>query len=163
MVLNIELLTRGCQVWVPTTMVNVIKMGIFGENSLLVGHSFLIFKAPYIDAASFGSYSKREYNLLQSERPFQSNHFNNWYGVLQVCFGEKTLVAREAQAWITHVDQYESSYDACFISDPEFGARVLGLIDLTFFELWNACHHAQSIADVSFTAIPLHHEQIDIL
>jgi hypothetical protein len=58
MVLNIELLLQGCQVEVPTTMANVIKM---------VAHSFLIFNVPYMDAANMSSYNKTELDLFRSE------------------------------------------------------------------------------------------------
>lgn len=185
MVLNIELSIRGCQVEVPTTMANAIKTGNFRANSLLVAHSFSIFNVPYIDAANMGSYNKTELDLLQSEGegipkemvkklaenkfkyPVSTHHlrhqFNNWYGVLQVCFSEQALVAKEARAWITHIDQYESSYDACFKADPDFGAKILGLIDLTFFQLCEACLRAKSIEDVDFTAIALHNKRFDIL
>jgi hypothetical protein len=69
----------------------------------------------------------------------------------------------EARAWITHIDLYESLYDACFKADPEFGARILGLIDLTFFQLCDTCARAQSIKDVDFTVIALHNKRFDIL
>jgi hypothetical protein len=128
-----------------------------------------------------GSYNKMELDLLQSEggdgipkemvkklaenkfkypkSTHQLHHqFNNWYGILQVCFSEQALVAKEARAWVTHIDQYESSYDACFKVDPDFGAKILGLIDLTFTQLCNACLRAQSINDVDFTAIALHNK-----
>jgi hypothetical protein len=185
MVLNIELSIRGCQVEVPTTMANAIKTGNFRANSLLVAHSFSIFNVPYIDAANMGSYNKTELDLLQSEGegipkemvkklaenkfkfPVVTHHlrhqFNNWYGVLQVCFGEQALVAKEARAWINHIDQHESSYDACFKADPDFGARILGLIDLTFFQLCETCLRAQSLDDVDFTAIALQNKRFDII
>jgi len=181
MVINIELSIRGCQVEVPTTMANAIRTGNFRANSLLVAHPFSIFNVPYIDAACMGSYNKTELDLLQSEGegipkemvkklaenkfkfPTSTHHlrhqFNNWYGVLQVCFGE----AKEARAWISHIDQFESSYDACFKSDVDFGAKVLGLIDLTFFQLCDACLRAQSIEDVEFSSIILSGKRLDIL
>jgi len=158
MVINIELSIRGCQV---ATMANAIRTGYFRANSLLVAHPFSIFNVPYIDAACMGSYNKTGLDLLQSEgegipkemaKKLAENKFKfptithhlrhqlkNWYGVLQVCFGEGAIIAKEARAWISHIDQYESSYDACFKSDVDFGAKVLGLIDLTFFQLCNAC------------------------
>ncbi len=89
--------------------------------------------------------------------------FNNWYGVLQVCFGEQALVAKEAWTWISHINQHESSYDACFKADPDFGARILELIDLTFFQLCEACLRAQLLDDVDFTAIAFHNQRFDIL
>jgi hypothetical protein len=185
MVLNIELSIRGCQVEVPTTMANAIKTGNFRANSLLVAHSFSIFNVPYIDAANMTSCNKTELDLLQSEGegipkemvkklaenkfkfPSSSHHlrhqFNNWYGVLQVCFGEQSLVAKESRAWITHIDQFESSYDACFKADSDFGAKILGLVDLTFFQLCDACLRANSIEDVDFTSIALNNKRFDIL
>jgi hypothetical protein len=185
MVLNIELSIRGCQVEVPTTMANAIKTGNFRAKSLLVAHSFSIFNVPYIDAANMGSYNKTELDLLQSEGegipkdmvkklaenkfkyPFCSHHlrhqFNNWYGVLQVCFGGQSIVSKEARAWITHIDQFESSYDACFKADVDFGARILGLVDLTFFQLCDTCLRAQAIEDVDFTSIALNNKRFDIL
>lgn len=185
MVINIELSIRGCQVEFPATMANAIRTGNFRANSLLVAHSFSIFNVPYIDAATMGAYNKTELDLLQSEGegipkemvkklaenkfkyPTVTHHlrhqFNNWYGVLQVCFGDKSLLAREARAWINHIDQHETSYDACFKSDPDFGARVLGLIDLTFFQLCENCLRAKTNDDVDFSSIALHSKRLDIL
>jgi hypothetical protein len=185
MVINIELSLRGCQVEVPTTMANAIKTGNFRSNSLMVAHPFSIFNVPYMDAASMSSYNKTELDLLQSEgegipkeivkklaenkfrSPDNTHHlrhqFNNWFGVLQVCFGEKSLVAREAKAWIVHIDRFELLYDASFKSDPEFGARILGLVDLTFFQLCDACLRAKTIDEVDFGQICLSAKRSDIL
>jgi hypothetical protein len=118
MVLNIKLSIRGCQVEVPTTMANAIKTGNFRANSLLVAHPFSIFNVPYIDAANMSSYNNTELDLLQSEGegipkeivkklaenkfkyPLCTHHlrhqFNNWYGVLQVCFRVNSIVSKEA-------------------------------------------------------------------
>jgi hypothetical protein len=185
MVLNIELSIRGCQVEVPTTMANAIKTGNFRANSLLVAHSFSIFNVPYIDVANMSSYNNTELDLLQSEGegilkeivkklvenkfkyPLCSHHlchqFNNWYGVLQVCFGEHSIIAKEARAWITYVDQFESSYNTSFKADSDFGAIFLGLVDLTFFQLCDSCLKGQSIEDVDFTSIDLNNKRFDIL
>jgi hypothetical protein len=91
------------------------------------------------------------------------HQFNNWFGVLQVCFGEKSLVAKEAKAWIVHLDRYELSYDASFKSDPDFGAHILGLVDLTFFQLCDACLHAKTIIEIDFGQICLSAKCSDIL
>jgi hypothetical protein len=91
------------------------------------------------------------------------HQFNNWYGVLQVCLCEQAIVSKEVRAWISHVDQHESSYDACFKADPEFGAKVLGLVDLTFFQLCENCLRAQTIDEVDFTIIALSGKRFDIL
>jgi hypothetical protein len=55
--------------------------------------------------------------------------------MLQICFGKDALLSKEARAWIDHIDKYESSYDARFKTVTDFGAKVLGLIDLTFFSV----------------------------
>jgi hypothetical protein len=185
MVLNIELSIRGCQVEVPTNMANAIKSGNFRANSLQVAHPFSIFNVPYMDAASMTSYNKTELDLLQSEGegipkdivkklaenkfryPDNSHHLrhqlNNWYGVLQVCFGEHSLVAKEIKSWIIHLDKYELYYDACFKTDIDFGARVLGLIDLTFFQLCDSCLRAKTIEEVDYSQISLASKRFDIL
>jgi hypothetical protein len=127
----------------------------------MVAHPFSIFNVPYMDAASMSSYNRTKLDLLQSEgegipkeivrklaenkfcTPDNTHHlrhwFNKWFGVLQVCFGDRSLVAKESKAWILHIDKHELSYDACFKSDPGFGARVLGLVDITFYQLCDAC------------------------
>ncbi len=185
MVLNIELSIRGCQVEVPAPMANAIKTENFRANSLLVARPFSIFNVPYIDASSFPSCNNTELDLLQSEgegipkemvRKLAENKFkhpdtthhsrhqlNNWYGLMQICFGDKSLLAKEAKAWIMHVDKHETSYDACFKSDQDFGAKLLGLIDLTFFQLCDSCLHASEIEEVDFSAIALHNKRFDIL
>jgi hypothetical protein len=72
-------------------------------------------------------------------------------------------VSKEARAWITHIYQFESSYDACFKADVDFGVRILGLVDLTFFQLCDTCLRAQAIEDVDFTSITLNNKRFDIL
>jgi len=74
-----------------------------------------------------GSYNMTELDLLQSEGdrlpkemvkklaetkfkfPTVMHHlchqFNNWYGVLQVCFSEAAIIAKEAREWINYIDQ----------------------------------------------------------
>jgi hypothetical protein len=185
MVLNIELSIRGCQVEVPTPMANAIKTGNFRANSLLVAHPFSIFNVPYIDASSLPSCNNTELDLLQFEgegipkemvrklaehkfkHPDTTHHlrhqFNNWYGLMRICFGDKSLLAKEATAWIPHVDKHETSYNACFKSDQDFGAKLLGLIDLTFFQLCDSCLCASEIEEVDYSAISLHNKQFDIL
>jgi hypothetical protein len=69
------------------------------------------------------------------------------------------LITKEARAWIDHVDQYELSYDAHFKTNADFGAKVLGLIDLTFFQCCDLCLKADSFADVDFAAISLEHDR----
>jgi hypothetical protein len=83
--------------------------------------------------------------------------------VLQVCFGVNSIVSKEARAWIVHFDQFESSYNASFKADPDFGAKVLGLVDLMFFQQCDSCLKAQSIKDVDFTSIALNNKRFDIL
>jgi hypothetical protein len=70
------------------------------------------------------------------------------------------LVAKEARAWITHINKYELSCAAGFKS---FGARILGLVDLTFIQLWDPCTCAKSIEDVDFSQICLNSNRSDIL
>jgi hypothetical protein len=185
MVLNIELSIRGCQVDVPTPMANAIKTGNFRANSLLVAHPFSIFDVPYIDAANLPSCNNKELDLLQTEgegipkemvkklaenkfkHPDSTYHlrhqFNNWYGILQICFGENSLLSKEARAWILHVDKHETSYNACFKSDSDFGAKLLGLIDLMFFQLCESCLRATEFKDVDYSQLALQNKRFDIL
>jgi hypothetical protein len=185
MVINIKLSLRSCQVEVPMMMANVIKTGFFRSNSLMVAHPFSTFNVPYMDATDISSYNRTKLYLLQSEGegipketvkklaknkfcyPYTTHHlrhqFNNWFGILQVFFDECSLVAKESKAWIVHIDKFELSYNACFKTDPEFSARVLGLVDLTFFQLCDACLHAKIIEDVDYGQICLSSKQSDIL
>jgi hypothetical protein len=161
MIINVLLSTMGCQVEVTTSMANVIKTGNFRANSLQVAHPFSIFNVPYIDAANISCLNQTELELLQtegedipkdivkklSENKFKSptsthlirHQFNNWYGVLQLCFGKKALIMIEAKEWIHHIDKFEPSYDNSFKSDKDFGAKILGLVDLTFFQFCDSC------------------------
>jgi hypothetical protein len=182
-VINLELALRKCQVEIPTSMANAIKTGNFRANSFLVAHSFSIFNVPYTDAASMTSANKTELDILEdghgipvamakklAENKFHAplsthllrHQFNNWFGILQICFGDKSLVAREAKTWIHHVDENEMAYDARFKGDAEFGAKLLGAIDLAFFNLCDSCFRALSIHDVDFGKICLSHLRDDI-
>jgi hypothetical protein len=78
------------------------------------------------------------------------HQFNNWLGILQICFGDKSLLAREAKCWIVHSDENELAYNARFKGDPEFGAKLLGAIDLAFFNLCDSCFRATTIHEVEF-------------
>jgi hypothetical protein len=91
------------------------------------------------------------------------HQFNNWYGVLQICFGDQSLLSKEAKAWILHVDKHEMSYDACLKSDQDFRAKLLGLINLTFFQLCDSCLRASKIEEVDYSQISLQNKRFNIL
>ena len=170
-VINLELALQKCQVEVPTSMANAIKTGNFRANSFMVAHSFSIFNVPFTDAANMTSCNKTELDILEdghgiplaiakklAENKFHApvsttllrHQFNNWLGILQICFGDKSLVAKEEKSWIVHLDENELAYNARFKGDPEFGTKLLGAIDLAFFNLCDACFRASSIIDVDF-------------
>jgi hypothetical protein len=73
------------------------------------------------------------------------------------------LAAKEAKAWIVHIDKHELSYDACFKFDPDFGSRVLGLVDLMFFQLYNAYVREKIIDNINISQICLNLKRSDIL
>jgi hypothetical protein len=60
------------------------------------------------------------------------------------------------------VDKFELSYDARFKTDTEFGAKVLGLIDLTFFQFCDSCLKADSLEEVDFGSIALDNDHYNI-
>jgi hypothetical protein len=82
--------------------------------------------------------------------------------MLQICFGKNALVTKEARARIDHIDQFELSYDARFKTDTNFGAKVLGLIDLTFFQFCDSCLKAASFDDVDISLISLENDRYGI-
>ena len=148
----------------------------FRTNSFMVAHSFSIFNVPYTDAAHMTSCKKTELDILDegagvpmamakklAENKFHFPHstyllrhqLNNWFGVIQICFGDKSLLAREAKAWVVHVDENELSYNARFKSDKDFGAKLLGAIDLAFFRVCDDCFRAATILDVDYSKICL--------
>jgi hypothetical protein len=182
MVINLELAFK-CQVDIPTSMANAIRTGNFRANSFMVAHSFSIFNVPYVDAATMSSFNKTELDILDdgnriplaiakklAENKFHTppsthllrHQLNNWYGILQICFGDKLLVAREAKTWILHVDDNESAYNARFKGDNEFGAKLLKAIDLAFFYLCDSCFRASSVVDVDFGKKCLSNLQDDV-
>jgi hypothetical protein len=168
----------------PTSMANAIKTGNFRANSFMVAHSFSIFNVPYMDAANMTLANKTELDILEdghgkplaiakklAENKFHApltthllcHQFNNWYAILQICFGDKSLVDEEARAWIHHIDDHELAYNARFKGDPEFGAKLLGAIDLAFFNLCDECFQATSIENVDFGKNCLSHLRDDIV
>jgi hypothetical protein len=171
---------KGCQVEVPMMMANAVKQGNFRANSQMVAHPFSVFNLPYIKAANMANYNKSELEVLLTkgesilkelakklteskakcpDSTHQLRHqLNNWYGMLQVCFGKEALITKEARAWVEHVDKFELLYDARFKTVSEFGAKVLGLIDLTFFQFCDSCLKAETFEDVDFAAICLDHD-----
>jgi len=185
MVLNVMLSTMGCQVEITASMANAIRTGNFRANSLLVAHSFSIFNVPYLDAAHMTNFNQTELDLLQSEgegipkdmvkklseNKFKTpttthllrHQFNNWYGLFQIIFGAKALTTLEIREWIDHIDKHETSYDAGFKGDKDFGSKILGLVDLTFFQFCESCLRASSPEDVSFSQILLENKRQEIL
>jgi hypothetical protein len=185
MILNVLLSTMGCQVEITTSMANTIKMGNFRANSLQIAHPFSIFNAPYIDAAQMSCFNQTELDLLQSEgegipkeivkklsenkfkAPKNTHHlrhqFNNWYGILQICLGPQSLLSLETKEWITHIDKHEASYDTCFKSDPDFGANILGLVDLTFYQFCDSCLKSKTPDDLDYSFILLHSKRFDVI
>jgi hypothetical protein len=162
-----------------------VKTGNFrANNSQLVSHPFSVFNLPYIEAANMANYNKIELDVLLTkgdsipkeiakkltenkakcpENTHQLHHqLNNWYSMLQICFGKDALITKEARAWIEHIDKFELSYDARFKTVPDFGAKVLGLIDLTFFQYCDSCLKAESFEDVNFSAISFEHDHYGI-
>jgi hypothetical protein len=91
------------------------------------------------------------------------HQFNNWYGVLQLCFGKAALITLEAKEWIQHIDKFEPSYDNSFKSDKDFGSKILGLIDLTFFQFCDSCIRATTPDEVDYGVISLHTKRYDIV
>jgi hypothetical protein len=183
-VINLELALRKCQVDLPTSMANAIRTGNFRANSFLVAHTFSIFNVPYTDAANMTSCNKTELDILEdgngiplamakklAENKFHApasthllrHQFNNWYGILQICFGDKSMVAREAKTWIVHIDENELAYNARFKGDPDFGAKLLGAVDLAFFNLCDSCFRALSSLDVDYGKNCLSHLRDDIV
>jgi hypothetical protein len=177
--------TMGCQVEITMSMANTIKTGNFRANSLQVAHPFSVFNVPYTDASHLSCFNQTELELLQSEgegipkevvkklseNKFKSpsnthllcHQFNNWYGILQICFSTKALITQEVKEWIQHIDLHETSYDACFKGDADFGTKVLGLVDLTFYQLCDSCLRGKTPEDVNFSIISLHSKRFDIL
>jgi hypothetical protein len=52
--------------------------------------------------------------------------------------------------WIVHIDENELAYNARFKADVDFGAKLLGAIDLAFFNLCDSCFRASSIDEVDY-------------
>jgi len=183
-IINLELALRKCQVELPTSMANAIRTGNFRANSFLVAHAFSIFNVPFTEAAQMTSCNKTELDILEDGQgiplavakklaenkfhapkttPLLRHQFNNWYGIIQICFGNKSLVAREAKVWIVHIDENELAYNARFKADVDFGAKLLGAIDLAFFNLCDSCFRASSIDEVDYGKCCLSSLRDDIL
>ncbi len=177
MILNVLLSTMGCQVEITTSMANTIRTGNFWAKSLQIAHPFFIFNVPLIVAAQMSCFNQTELDLLQSEgkgipkeivkklsknkfkTPKTMHHlhcqFNNWYGILQICFSPQSLLSLECEEWINHTGKHGASYDTCFKSDPDFGAKVLGLVDLTFYQFCDSCLKSKAPKDLDNSIISL--------
>jgi hypothetical protein len=57
---------------------------------------------------------------IPTSTPKTQHHSNNWFFLLSICFGGKSLLAKEAKKLVTHIDTYEALYDACFRCDKDF-------------------------------------------
>ncbi len=89
--------------------------------------------------------------------------FNNWYGLFQIIIGTKALTTMEIREWIDHIDKHKTSYDAGFKSDKDFGAKILGLVNLTFFQFCESCLRASTPDDVKFSQILLENKRQEII
>jgi hypothetical protein len=183
MILNVLLSTMGCQVEITMSMANTIKTGNFRAKGLQIARPFSIFNVPYIDATQMSCFNQTELDLLQSkgegipkeiikklsEKKFKApknthhlqHQFNNWYGILQICFGPQSLLSLETKEWINHIDKHKASYNTCFKSDPDFSVKVLGLVDLTFYQFCDSCLKSQTPDDLDYSIISLHSKCFD--
>lgn len=113
----------GCQVAMNSAMVSAILHGNFRTNNPHQAHPFSSFNVPYTVVDQESKYNVMEIELMQSIGegvpkdvikelsktnfviPVSSHllrhQLNNWYGVLQIVFGAKSLVALEAKKWVT--------------------------------------------------------------
>jgi len=183
-IINLKLALRKCQVELPTSMANAIRTGNFRANSFMVAHSFSVFNVPFAEAATMSSCNKTELDILEDghgipitiAKKLAENKFfvlktttllrhqlNHWYGILQICLGDKSLIAREAKTWIIHVDENELAYNARFKADIDFGAKLYGAIDLAFFNLYDSCFCASTIDKVEYGKCCLSQLRDDIL
>jgi hypothetical protein len=90
------------------------------------------------------------------------HHAHNWYMILQICFGEKSLLALKAKDWVTHIDENEAAYDACFRCNKDFGAKLGGCINLAFYQFLSSCFNVTTPDKVNFAGISLHHKHVEI-
>jgi hypothetical protein len=88
--------------------------------------------------------------------------FNNWYGLFQIIIGAKALTTMEIREWIDHIDKHKTSYDAGFKSDKDFGAKILGLVNLTFFQFCESCLRASTPDNVKFSQTLLESKRQEI-
>jgi hypothetical protein len=65
-------------------------------------------------------------------------------------FWREILGNKRGKAWIVHIHRHELSNDASVKTGPDIGPCILGLVDLTFFQLCDACRRAKMIDDVDF-------------
>ena len=90
------------------------------------------------------------------------HQFNNWYGLFQIIIGTKALTTMEIREWIDHIDKHKTSYDAGFKSDKDFGAKILGLVNLTFFQFCESCLRASTPDNVKFSQVLLESKRQEI-
>jgi hypothetical protein len=161
-----------------------IRHGNFMPESIMVAHSFSPFSVGYFDAAHSDSQHQIKLDLLQSDGEGLSkeivdslvkdncsiphsfhrlrHQLNNWLGVICIVVGSKCLIGKKLEQWLQHLDNYEQSYDGCFKIDPDFGAKVLGLVARTFYQFAASCQAATSPEEVNFGVLSLHHKREEI-
>ena len=183
-VLQLMMRSLRCQVKISVPLMTAIRHGNFMPDSIMSSHAFSPFSVGYFDAANSDAQQQIKLDLLQSDGEGLSkemvdslmkencsiphsfhrlrHQMNNWLGVLMIVFGPIALVAKEAKQWISHMDENEQSYDGCFKIDPDFGAKVLGLVARTFYQFAASCQSANSPEEVNFGVLSLHHKRAEI-
>ena len=183
-VMQLMMRSLRCQAKISVSLMTAIRHGNFMPESIMVAHAFSPFSVGYFDAANSDSQHQIKLDLLQSDGDGlskeivdslvkdncsipQSFHrlrhqLNNWLGVIRIVFGSKCLIAKELEQWLLHLDNYEQSYDGCFKIDPDFGAKVLGLIARTFYQFAASCQAATSPEEGNFGVLSLHHKRDEI-
>jgi hypothetical protein len=183
-VLQLMMRSLRCQVKISVPLMTAIRHGNFMPDSIMSSHAFSPFSVGYFDAANSDAQHQIKLDLLQSDGEGLSkemvdslmkencsiphsfhrlrHQMNNWLGVLMIVFGPNALVAKEAKQWISHMDENEQSYDGNYKIDPDFGAKLLGLVARTFYQFAASCQSANSPEEVNFGVLSLHHKRAKI-
>jgi len=183
-VMQLMMRHQKCQVKISVPLMTAIRHGNFMPDSIMSSHAFSPFSVGYFDATNSDAQHQIKLDLLQSDGEGLSkemidslmkencslphrfhrlrHQMNNWLGVLMIVFGAKALVVKEIQTWLKHMDDNEQSYDGCFKVDPDFGAKLLGLVARTFYQFAASCQTAQSPEEVNFGVLSLHHKRAEI-
>jgi hypothetical protein len=82
-----------------------------------------------------------------------SHQLNNYHLLLQLIFSEHSPLYCHFENIIVHLSKYEAEYDDRFLTNPEFFAQLLSLLDHRVQSFLENCSNTPDVSKIDFTIL----------